>query len=271
MTILQSSVKMPHSALNNISAHPQDQAKLWPLIVAGECIVHLLLAVSGGFLLIRRVQGAFNSPVSFGMLLVIGVVLAGWLAASYWRSRILQVGTISLSLGVLAAILIALAISIPGSSVIGVVLLWVPILTTAFFFCWAQISDLRGETEQRPSKQPQPTVSDVFEEAIDPSISQSITRRFDQDGTEVISGSIRCRFEPNERMRNAHIGFCPVLESEPEVFAEIVEGPDAEVGVGQILCTGVRFDVKIQHPGTEKTSVLIEFYAKCPVSGHSVT
>ena len=261
------------SLLDFVPAERRFSGEMRRVVIAVECFVHGLLSVGGGFLLLRRIQGELTAPASFALLATTGCFLAVWLTVSFWRTRILPEFGISVSFGVLASIVIASAISIPGSSVFGVIILWTPILTMAGFFSWTQISGLRSEAEvdANSSQESVPLLHEEEIETLDPSIRQSVTRSVDEDGAEVICGKVRCEFEPNERVQNVHIGFCPVLDAEPEVFAEIADGSEADVSIGQILCTGVRFDVKMHHPVTDGTSVLIEFYAKCPVSLRTAT
>ena len=255
---------MLSSLLNHVPIERQRSTRVWHLLIATECFLHGLLLLCGAFLVVRRIQGAMTAPAGFTILVTTGIGLAVWIAYVTWRIRLRPEFKWLVHVAVGYSLAIAIAITLSNGSAVGACLLWGLILSVGGYGIWSQFTDF-DRNETTPAKEIE-SISVEFD-AADPSITQSITRRFDDDGSEVISGTIRCHFEPNERMRNAHIGFCPLLASAPEVFAEVVDGPDADVMVGQVLCTGVRFDVKIHQPAASKTSVLVEFYAKCAASG----
>jgi hypothetical protein len=96
----------------------------------------------------------------------------------------------------------------------------------------------------------------------DGSIDQVVIRRRDEQGGVVIQARVRGRFEPGERAKNLHVGFCPPLTEIPEVAVEQSAGPDANVGVGQILRTGIRIELRLQQAQRENSSVVVDLYAK---------
>ncbi len=45
----------------------------------------------------------------------------------------------------------------------------------------------------------------------------------------------------------------------PQCYAEQMDGPPARLKVAQVLAYGVRFEIKLEEPAEEPTSVVIEF------------
>src|SRR5262249_57491497 len=100
--------------------------------------------------------------------------------------------------------------------------------------------------------------SEDVESQEDEATTQSITRRTDRDG-EVIEGWIRVAFATAERHAAGHLAICPPMDRRPACFAEQASGPAAEIKIAQVLCHGVRFELKLDEPAAERSSVVVEF------------
>jgi hypothetical protein len=97
------------------------------------------------------------------------------------------------------------------------------------------------------------------DEAIDPAVWQHVERRRGEDGREIVSGWVRVAIAATCRHATAHVAICPPFEHVPECFAEQMDGPGARVKTAQVLCHGVRFEIKLDEPAVERAAVLIEF------------
>ncbi|MEZ6118990.1 MAG: hypothetical protein R3C28_20805 [Pirellulaceae bacterium] len=75
-----------------------------------------------------------------------------------------------------------------------------------------------------------------------------------------IEGTVRISFASGQTTRSAHVLFHPPFDVIPQVDMEQVDGPDANVTIGQRLPQGVRLDARIEKP-TEPVSVVVAFFA----------
>ncbi len=90
-------------------------------------------------------------------------------------------------------------------------------------------------------------------------MSQQFVRRQNAAGGETIEGLLRVRVARGQRHATAHVAICPPLERVGECYAEPCDGPPASVKVAQVLCYGVRFEIKLDEPPDEPASVVVEF------------
>ena len=91
--------------------------------------------------------------------------------------------------------------------------------------------------------------------------SQRLSRVRDSLGGEIISGLVRCSFEPGERQRDIHLAFCPPLKQIPHFSMEQVEGPPARIRTSLVESFGVGLEVKLTSLSSEPASVQIQFFA----------
>jgi hypothetical protein len=91
--------------------------------------------------------------------------------------------------------------------------------------------------------------------------SQRLSRTRDSHGGEIISGLVRCSFEPGERQRDFHLAFCPPLKQVPHFSMEQVEGPPARIRTSLVESFGVGLEVKLTSLSSEPASVQIQFFA----------
>jgi hypothetical protein len=180
-------------------------------------------------------------------------------------------------------VLWAVALSLDGSQPAGLVALWGLVLVEEGW-SWGRPSTL----VTRPSLQPTTAVfspvqqvapplvvaplivaplsvptrdgftSDASDER-DATVTQQMTRRRHDDGSESLEGWLRADLAPGARHATAHIAICPPLERTPECFAEPMDGPPFTVKIGQLLAHGVRFEIKLDQVTREPESVWIEF------------
>ena len=101
-------------------------------------------------------------------------------------------------------------------------------------------------------------------EPLEPEMSQQFVRRQNAAGGETIEGLLRVRVARGQRHATAHVAICPPLERVGECYAEPCDGPPASVKVAQVLCYGVRFEIKLDEPPDEPASVVVEFAIHAP-------
>ncbi|MCA9201112.1 MAG: hypothetical protein KDA87_26410 [Planctomycetales bacterium] len=78
--------------------------------------------------------------------------------------------------------------------------------------------------------------------------------------THSIEGTVRIPFDAGQTAQSAHVLFHPPFDVVPQVDMEQVDGPNANVKIGQQLPQGVRLDARIEKP-TEPVSVVVAFFA----------
>jgi len=239
-----------------------------------------LLAAGAILIGVRRAGGALIEPLSPEVLLGCGALLA--LAALGFRRVFLASPGLSrrtvyaLWLAPSAVLLLwAASLSLDGSAVSGLLGLWCPVLVEEAWSwgrLWKQHSTIarprdtaapvpRGQSVQTPADL---ALSDEADGAGDPAVSQQIVRRRQSDAAEVVEGWVRARFVAGQRHATAHVAICPPLDRLPECFAEQMDGPPAQIKVAQVLPYGVRFEIKLDKPPSEASSVAIEFSIQSP-------
>lgn len=214
-------------------------------------------------------------------------IRAAWLAASPKALSPRLHGVIAI-LPLVSAILIARAVTFAPLTEFSTFLLWFAVLaqeaTTLSLFVTTIFGERIGEALNRSQTQPAtPTLAAPFpmeteeapasneepieEESFDlpPGVTQQLTRAT-EDGQEHIHGLVRAKFVSGQRHVYLHVGFCPPLPSAPQVELHQLEGPDVQIKPGQVLTSGVRFDLKLREAPTVDASPVFEFMATCPTS-----
>jgi hypothetical protein len=80
----------------------------------------------------------------------------------------------------------------------------------------------------------------------------------DNEGVERVHGTLVAEFAAGQRQATVYVGFCPPLPRVPVIEVETVDGPDAELKVGQALCHGAQIEVRLPRPATEACTVIVE-------------
>lgn len=278
------------------------QGVRWPialvLLLAGlPLLVSLGLLLAGLLLMGRRLSGAFDQALPAAGLGLAGIALAGgseflrrrltsdpgmfWFPKGNWRF----VPCYSLGwLPVFSAWLTAVAISLPGSSPLGLAGLWSCLLLGGVWagrqqwrwfarpgFFLADSVTVNGPEQKRgqesfAEKSPDPfCAADGDELSSDeepsPDVVQQWVRRRDPAGDEWVTGMVHVAVEPGQKTVHAHVAFCPPFLTAPACEAELMSGPEAELKVGQVLSQGARFDVRLAECPREPIDLLVEFAA----------
>ena len=273
------------------------------LAIAGPLVLAALVLCE------RRLAGALVRPLpawclwAFGVLLLLmaGELPRRLLACDWATDRGDQRDSYSARavawLPLAAALLFAASVSLPGSSLAGLVGLWCCVLAASL----TDLARLRRRSSTPPLLLPaardemprtslgQPTATrlridvpvdeapdnrsehegfatdgpDADDAYLPPEVSQRLVRRQEPDGSELLTGVVRACFEPGQKTTYVHVAFCPPFPSLPLCDAEAIDGPDAEVKVNQVVGHGLRLEVRLEKVEHEIASVLVEFVARC--------
>lgn len=263
------------------AARPARELARW----AGAGLLGFLLTAAA-ILWCRRLAGAFSAPLEPAALLVASTLIAAVVAASRmaWRYGAAHLGPglrFRLAPGVLttAAAAIGAALSLPGTPVRGLVILWA-ILAAEECWAWGPAAWSRlarrpapgrarprtAQREQAGGADPAESVEIVsaprFDHPSEGQIVQQMTRSRTAGGSEVLSGWLRVSMAAGQRSANVHVAFCPSFARTPRVSVEQRGGPRARIRTAQVLRQGARFDLKLAVPGETAQTVLLEFSAE---------
>lgn len=215
------------------------------------------LALVSMVLLVRRISGAMSAPLPAGWLalLAIAAVAAAWLgrramATSAVSDASKQAGSLTAALPSVACVLLAAALSLPGTSASGLVLLW-SIVALAEGCWWV------GAARGRPGMA-RPGLRQTAERDDLHMVQQARRDRL-ADGGEQVAGWIRVDVPAGERMAHVHVGFCPPLAGAPLIDVRQRSGPPARLKLGQSLAYGARFELRLAEPGP--ASLVLEYTA----------
>jgi hypothetical protein len=236
-----------------------------------------LLALAGLLICIRRVSGALVEPLPAPLLVGLGGLLA--LAAVAFRAAFRAAhrrGSLAALYSNWAApsavlMLWAAGLSSHETSSGGLIGLW-GLLLAEESWSWGRVRQnsatpkepndmaMRGSvTLSQPARSGVgTTVLGAGDEEIE-AISQQVVRRRPLDGSEAIEGWVRAEFSPGQRHGAAHIAICPPLDRVPQCFAEQMDGPAAQIKIAEVLPYGARFEIKLDKPAEQATSVIVEF------------
>ena len=105
-------------------------------------------------------------------------------------------------------------------------------------------------------------ITTAVEEPVPEEIVQQLYRVRDDQGQELIYGTLRADFHPGQRTAILHVGFCPPLAYRPEIEADALPGDDsARLKVVQALSHGARLDVRLRETPTEDCHLWIDMAA----------
>jgi len=260
-----------------------------------------LLLLLGAWLLVRRWTGALEQSLDAAGLVAAVLLLGLWAGTLRWawyrsakRGRIPPGWTHHL-FGILTAagvLTFGTALSLPGSPSGALTAFWCILLGAeavggiAFHVrrdrdgdavqdtCQDAVStpaaDDAGTTENtvdfsgatlRAEHAAEEDADDDSGELLAADELQRMSRVRDPQGGEVVSGLVRCWFDPGERQRDVHLAFCPPLRKAPHFSLEQVEGPVARIRTSLVETFGVGLEVKLTALSSAPTSIQIQFFA----------
>jgi hypothetical protein len=216
----------------------------------------VVLALVSVLLMARRMSGAFTMPLDWPGLLLAGFVLAGVCVCirtvGLWSQGTTMQNACLCWLPLASVVLIASAILIPGSSVLGTSL-FVGILAVEETYTYLAL----GTRLIRPLG----AGLEVADGSTDETVDQQFIRRRTAEGEEVLEGALRVQFVPGQRAATAHVSFCPPFERTPHIGFEQSDGPEARIRLEQVLPFGARFEIK-RPMATTNASLALTFVAR---------
>jgi hypothetical protein len=227
----------------------------------------------GILVLSRRLQGASDGdlPLStlLGTALVVTCLLVGTRVA--WRRNLPTAGPDSFSVldavigwgSSVALICLAVGCSYPGYRT-GDWLIWLPVLVADQL--WRQSFFARlplpATTKSTPNSLPPPQPPSAEDLTAPEGVVQQLFRVREDEGQEVIYGTLRADFQPGQRLAVVHAGFCPPLSYLPKIEVDPLPGYPTRIKVVQALAHGVRLDVRLATPAEEECHVWIDMSAR---------
>jgi hypothetical protein len=241
-------------------------------IVSGTALFWLLALTV--WLVARRVSGGLRAPLPSKALwcAAAGASLAAIaIACSFNRvvspvaGRTLRIGLASLL--VVTLVVLGASISLPESGTLGLAGAWATLSAAG---CWLLTRSGRTLAPAvtfpgRSSAFDASASGDLIAGdagAFPVQVDQQWTRARDDDGQAYVEGMARVTFAAGQRTAHLHLAICPPLEHPPEVEAEQVAGPPAQVQVGLTLPQGVRVDVRRLESIDAEDSVIVAFFGK---------
>jgi hypothetical protein len=249
------------------------------LVVAGT----LLMAATA--LVGRRWTGSLVQPPELLAFIMVAGALAASTAAARWlwladstpgsTSRATAGFNLLLTIGLAS---LAGAISLPGSAIAGLWILWLVVIGAEVGGWW--LTDPQGrltrKTESQPKRAapqpadcgggPPPRCTDLDGLALvrDESVRLQLVRRRDAAGLDELRGWAMVELAAGQRTAMLHVAFCPTFTATPAIQARQASGPTARVKAAQILPWGARIEVKLSEAVQSPCAARIEFQATCP-------
>jgi hypothetical protein len=257
----------------------------------------VLLLMTAGWLLVRRVGGALQEPLSGSAQVLLGGLLSSMLLAAGHIERRTAAGTcpgwdswplLARVLLSVAALMLGAAVTLPGSSVPASSAFWLLILAGAvpawLRFALSPRFKLR-ELEQEPcdavarscgsrdailpwdvdgcsSAECEADEDEDSEQQLLPDdVLQRVVRARDQGGSEIVYGTVRCGFVDGQRQQNIHLAFCPPLQTLAHFATDQVSGPAVQIKTVVAETFGVGLEAKLTSPSKGPTEVQIQFFA----------
>ena len=231
------------------------------LVRAAVVVATWLLLLIGLFLLVRRLSGALAMPLSPPALLAVGALaaLAAWSARIVWEGASSETMPTCVSgwfvrFAPSAALLsMVAALSLPGTQAGALGLFWAMLLSSELktHFQLQRFSPGRQTGAKRLAVPLQHSNHDE-------NIVQQLTRLRDAELGEMVYGTLRADFEPNQRSASLHVAFCPPFAMMPQMDIEQTDGPESRLKLGQVLPYGARVDVRLREAFAEPQSVVVE-------------
>jgi hypothetical protein len=238
--------------------------------VVGCAMISLVVATGlvSAWLLVRRVTGAIQQPLHPGGLVLLTLALIAVCSAvrlappiatrqARWRwIRLASVAVIDV-----CAVVVATALSLPGTSPVALSLLWCSLVVTLIVL-WS-ITVVRRARGQQDSGSPPPTATGVTgqqraEASLPSEVSQQMTRSVDWQGRDTFQGLFRVCFRPDERTQSVHIVFCPPFANRPATQVRQRSGPQVSIKPAEVQTYGMRLELRLPAPVDQPVAVTLE-------------
>jgi hypothetical protein len=146
-------------------------------------------------------------------------------------------------------------------------LIWLPLLVAdqlwrQNFFDAGLPTAPSMKSERQPTNTSEASSAGAAQSPNHHDIVQQLFRVREDQGQEVIYGTLRADFQAGQRTAVIHVGFCPPLEYLPEIEAESLPGQPTRIKVVQALPHGVRLDVRLSTAAEESCQAWIDMAAR---------
>ena len=263
------------------------QTQVVQIVRAAASVTAGLLLTLAIFAVWRRCVGAFQTPLSLATLFSVGaILLAPTLIIRLWWRSLTAAQNISpvekmwaLRLPSLSLLAILTAIAVPGTSVLGIVLVGLLfIMGEAIIYrsrkrlipvATAGITLDSVEPESGTAILETPTicheyVEDVYDtsELPAPNVLQKLTRYRTEEGVDCLKGWLRVDIPAGYRAQNVHLAFCPAFEKAPSITVQPEEGSvSCRIKTVQSLPYGAHLEVKLPKPSSHDQTLALSFNA----------
>ncbi|MGM0487323.1 MAG: hypothetical protein ACQESR_11245 [Planctomycetota bacterium] len=276
-------------------------AVMWRLFLAVTLAAVGMLLVLALWLVVRRVAGRLEQPLSFPLLVTVGLVLAGsvslvrvvWYRNQWCPRQWESWAVLRWTFPSIVVFMLASSLSIAGTGTARLLAFWSSLVVVEGFWwvvAWRRIRAVpaprgapRSEEDAGAASTSRlaasaPMAADPTDaithpqddgEQLSEDLSQQITRSRAEEENDTVVGLLRARFAPKERSRSLHVAFCPPMPHRPAVSMIQVSGPRARIKAAEVRAFGIRFDVRLSVASEDPEDALIHFQAQCgqPESG----
>jgi hypothetical protein len=245
--------------------------------IIGQALA-IVIVFAAMVLMVRRLAGALLTPLPGAALVIVALACcAAAVASIFLQSSVRSNGALSSFtsrpwwLGISLPV-IAISLSLPGSSLAGLAAMWLAIVGTEFVLWkmpppWsarirhavlpeAVLSPLTRSPESNDNES-------VDNDGLDPDAIQTLKyQRI--DGATAVDGWLRVDFAAGQRTAVAHVAFCPAFLQTPTIDAELQDGPACEIRSALVIPWGVKWEVKLDQTAVEPATVVFAFRAAEP-------
>jgi len=229
-------------------------------------VLNLTIATLALFVWVRLLQARLTQPLTLQHALVVAAISA----AAALTIRLCWFSTDSAGLSsfdglmrwgpTAALVAVAVALTLPGTPLQALLVIWGLIAAEEFAVGRLVYSTKAAAPEERNQL-------DIGERhgpdvlALPPGATQQLTRSRNEPGQDLLVGSLRARFAPQQRSETLHVAFCPPFARIPELQYRQVTGPAVRIKTTQLLAHGVRLELKLDSARSEEAEVDVEFSA----------
>ncbi len=250
----------------------------WLFVRAGAIALAVGLVIFAVLLFVRRITGAFDRVLPDGVFIASIAIIVVWAAAIRLATampvrdseRTAEQRFLDWS-PTLALPLIGVAMAVPGTSAVAILAAGALVAGEEY---WAARFAPRSKVQRKAdrligivARGDGNLAAPVIDGAIDRELWQE-QRRFRCETEEMISGVIRCRIAPNDRLSIEHVAFCPPLATVPQVELEPVDGAACSVSPTHVFRYGARIEIKLDDASDRPTECLIAFEARSVLDPH---
>lgn len=272
------------------------------LVVAALWTILGLAVALAVLLMIRRISGAFQTPLSGAAIVLAGLVteVSIVIYRQLWSARhdaatsqhsvlssqypILNSLTDNpqtfylFTLTTLIALSILISLTIPGTPLFGLLIAWLIVIAgeiAQWQFRFQSNWTIQQSITPPPVPPPPPLINEIksteaeaVECEIPPGLIQQVTRVLAGD-QESIHALINATIAANDRLAIIHLAFCPPLAEKPELTAHALDSDEAEIRITQAETFGARVEIRLPKTDVYQRSLMIELLGSVPNVGRA--